>query len=495
MLTKSSVEIGVNLSEVLVGNNVTVSAVPGSLLGELSRSVRDKVNVIFGSSDYIFANKETVANAISSAAEGETVGEGKGRNYVASEHDSYMDNYLDELGVLLGNHLNFARNTVNKEINKLVDAVSSAVANYRHREAEDFFNVTYYSLPGIYSTPTIVEQITGYGNSQHLIKGGREAFDCSCVTEVEDLTELLKSGSDEEDLVLRGFLSERKAFAIRSLSNNVDEYRLSNSELLDYHLINYLLARNILNGMDFNTTEPMGSLKRKALINRDYHGASLANALTLHNTRIRVGQLLVNPIESFSYFNDKTIDLVIYEENFAKLAENGLGIEAIFGYIASTNSNSANVKVSDIVSEGKTYVDRWARTRSLYLIHLNSKRIEIFKHLLTVAFDASIHSEEHLTEAEKEFTSKDSGFIETTRKLVYDYIDNLTIDDIQDVDEVCRVIVAKHRFRFSNAFDLLNRMAELLKSDQELDPMTAGLFSACDYMVDYCLAQTQSVKI
>lgn len=495
MLTKSSVEIGVNLSEVLSSNKVQISATPGSLLGELSRSIRDKVNVTQGNSEYSFIDKDSVISAITYAAEGETVGEGKGRGYVPSEHDSYMDNYLDELGNLLGNHLNFARNTVNKEVTCLVDTVSSAVANYIHREAEDFFNVSYYSLPDIYSTPTLVDQITGYKDAHSLIKAGRTNFDCSNVTEVEDLNELLKCGSDDEDLSLRAFVSERKSFIIRSLNSNVEEFRLSNIELMDYHLVNYVFNRNLCNGMDFNTTEPIGSLKRKAQVNRDYHGASLANAIVIHNTRIKTGILLANPVPSFSYFNDNTIDLVIYEESFAKLAEAGFGIEAIFGYVASKGSDSLNVKVSDIIADGKTYVDRWSRTRSLYLVHLNSKRIDVFKHLLSVSFDATTANIENLSEAEQEFVKADPGFMDTTRKLVYNHIDSLCVEDIEHLEDICRVIVAKHRFRFSNAYDLLNRMAELLKADPELDPMTAGLFSACDYMVDYCLAQTQTTSI
>lgn len=493
MLTKSSVEIGVNLSEVLSDNKVQISATPGSLLGELSRSIRDKVNVVYGSTDYAFVDKDSVVSAITSCAEGETVGEAKGRGYVPSEHDSYMDNYLDELGNLLANHLNFARNTVNKEVNVLVEAVSGAIANYRHREAEDFFNVQYYSLPGIYSTATVVEQISSYKDSQHLVKSGRDHFDCPGLKDIEDLSELLKSGSDDEDIYLRAFVAERTSFVIHSLNDNVEEFRLSNIELMDYHLINYLFNRNIVNGMDFNTNEPIGSLKRKAQVNRDYHGASLANAIAVHNTRIKSGILLANPIQSFSYFNENTIDIIIYEESFTKLAEQGFGIEAIFGYIASSNAGSANVRVSDIVADGKTYIDRWNRTRSLYLAHLNNKRIDVFKHLLSVSFDDTIANCDSLSEAEQEFIKADPGFMDTTRKLVYEYIDSLCVEDIDHLEDICRVIVAKYRFRFSNAYDLLNRMAELLKADSELDPMTAGLFSACDYMVDYCLAQTQVV--
>lgn len=495
MLTNSSVEIGVNLSEVLASNNVHVAATPGTLLGELSNSIRNKVNVMYGSSDYIFANKDSVASAIKAGAEGEVTGESKGRSYVASEHDSYMDNYLDELGNLLSHHLNFARNVVNREINKLNDAVTSAIANYTHREAEDFFNVTYYTLPAIYHTASVVDQISSYANAQQSIKGGRDHYDCSSITEAEDLTEFLKSGDEQEDALLRGFVAERKSFIIHSLNNNVDEFRLNNIDLLDYHLINYLFNRNIVNGMDFNTTEPMGSLKRKAVSNRDYHGASLANAIALHNTRIRTGVLLAVPVSSFSYFNENTTDLVIYEENFAKLAEEGLGIESIFGYLASTNSDGSFVRVQDIVKDGKMYNERWTRTRSLYMNHLNSKRLEIFKHLLCISFDEQYSSRDKVTEAEQEFIDKDAGFFEATRKRVYEYIDSLSLTDIDDIEEITRVIVAKHRFRFSNAFDLLNRMAELLKSDESLDPMTAALFSACDYMVDYCLAQTQSVTI
>lgn len=495
MLNKASVHIGVNLSEVLLDNKCQLSALPNSLLGELSRSIRDKINVVYPD-QYSHQSLDDVQSAITVGAEGVVVGEGKGRGYEPSEHDTYIDNYIDELGTLLNNYLNFARNTVNKEVNKLSEAVSQSVNNYRHREAEDFFNVTYYSLPDLFSSETVVESISKYEGSVHLLKRGFEKMNTSSVVDVEDVCSLICIGNEDEDVHVRSFGATRKSDIIRYLNDNVEEYRLSVVQLLDYYLVNYLFYRNLSNGMDFNTSEGLGSVRNKSAINRDYFGAALFNQLSIYRNNITSGVLLAAPIGKFSYFNDSTMDVVVYEESFAKLAEEGHGIETLFGYIASTNNDGLmSVRVADIMKSAGTYLTNWNRTRSLYLIHLNNKRIDIFKHLLVVEFDQSIASRDVMTEAEQEFVDKDPAFVEHTRKLAYAYIDSLTVDDIECLDQVALTLVAKYRFRFSNAFDLLNRMSELLQADEKLDPMTAALLSACDYMVEYCLAQTQVVKV
>lgn len=495
MLNKPSVCIGVNLSEVLIDNKCQLTAIPGSLLGELSRSIRDKINVMYSDS-YAHQNLDDVQSAIVAGAEGVVVGEGKGRGYEPSEHDTYMDNYLDELGGLLNNHLNFARNTVNKEVNKLIEEVSQSISNYRHREAEDFFNVSYYALPDVFSSETVVETISRYEGSLHILKRGFEKVNVSEVSNIEDINTILYIGNEDEDIYVRTFSASRKADIVRYLNSNVEEYRLSTTQLLDYYLVNYLFYRNLSNGMEFNTSESLGALKNKAAINRDYFGAALHNQLNIYRNNIKTGVLFAAPISKFSYFNDSTMDVVIYEESFAKLAEAGHGIETVFGYIASSsNDGMTSTRIDDILKNATTYMTNWTRTRSLYLIHLNNKRIDVFKHLLSVSFDQSVASRDVVTEAEQEFIDKDSGFMEHTRKLAYSYIDTLTVDDIERLEHVALVLVAKYRFRFSNAYDLLSCMFDLMQKDPDLDPMTAALFSACDYMVDYCLAQTSIVRI
>lgn len=489
MLNRSTLDVAANLSEVLVDRGIKIVPRKGTLLGELSNSIENAGAVNYSQG---FLNLDSVKDHVDWSSRGHETGEGKYRSYAASEHDTYMDNYIDDLSRLVSGYLDFSRNVVNKEVQKLVESTLEAVSNYRHREAEDFFEVEYYKLPEAFTTYTLSEEISHYTSKTD--RGLPEPINLKSIAdeEGESFENRFLLGDIEEDVFISGWLKSLGGKVKQYILDKIEEYNLQLTDKLNYHLVNYLFYRNLANTTDINTGDSSATLKRKAVFARDYYGMQLHTAIDEYRKQIKLGRVIAtNNQLSFSYFNEGTVKLVIYEQSFAELVKSGGSIETLLGYIV-TGDSSVSVTVDELMVDGKNYNDLWSKTRALYMVHLNSKRLDIFKHTLRNCFESSI-SPERLTESELEF-SKHSEFQNETIRLGNQFIDQLRITEIEDLEKIALELVARIRFRFSNAYELLSRMRDLMASDSDMEPMEAALYSTVNYLTDYMLDQASIVK-
>lgn len=491
MLNKTTVEIGVNLGELFADRNVKIIPKANTLINELSRSIDNNLGLLAGSP---YIDVFAIKNDILDASNGSNVVVAGNQNaYTPSEHDTYMDNYIEDLAKLVSGHIDFSRNVVNKEVQKLVERVQENINSYKYREAEDFFNVVYYKLPDVLNVDVLASEIPSYANDTKSIRQGIDQINLRGLEDSENFVQFLTTGVDEEDAIIAGWFSSLGEAGKHYVVNRVEEFALDVPSAINYYLVNYLFYRALASKPDLINGESVATTTRKALNNRAYFGASLANAITNYKAVVRSGRLLASNDIIFSYFNTKQLDVVIYEESFAKLAEAGGNIETVFGYIASGSRSGSAATVADLTKGDVDYLDRWSKTRSLYLIHLNNQRLDIFKHLLRQAFEACV-AETAITEAEKEFYQANSEFAKETLVKAYAYIDSIHAEDMEGIDAIALELVAKIRFRFSNAYDILSKMQCLMANDETLEPMEAALYAVVSYLTSYCMEQVDVVQ-
>lgn len=490
MLCKSSVIIGTNLSEIMVDRGIRLVPKHLTLVSELNTAIIGKLGFkkpSAGSGDGIPYYLEESSKGEEEVVKGVT-------NYVSSSHDSYMDNYIADISKLVSGHVSFARTVVNKEINLLKEELQAGLSSYKYKEPEDFFSVNYFKLPEIYSSYLVSNEISGYAGSEKelffenmtLRKLTEEGF---------ELDKYLLTGDSEQDSFITAWLAgvgiEK---AIGYIVNYIPEYTLSVDQLLDYSLVNYLFYRNLTEKVDLDLGYTIATLRSIASGNRDYFGTKLAIVLELYNKDIRNGRILSSNTDiNFSYFNTEPLAITVYEENFHKLAEASLNIEVVFGYISS-GSGGNEVTVDQLIQSGTEYIQKWANTRSLYLISINNNRLNIFKQILSSVFMNSLTRSE-MNEDELGYLNEHSGFVDETRKLASAYIDQLHVSDIDDVCKITLELVAKIRYRFTDSYTLLNNMSEILKMSDDVEPLEAALYATCNYIVDFLMGQVDVVNM
>jgi len=486
MLSNSSVVIGTNLAEICVDRNLQLIPKKLTLLDELTAAVSNNLFTTV-------SNRELIEPAIIAASSG-IESERKGiKSYIQSSHDTIMDNYIVDLANLVTNYISFARNVVNKEVNLLKESLETALANYRYKEPEDFFNVKYYKLHEVYNSYLVENEISSYKDSSS--KYFFESMNLNKITEESfDLAKYILTGDEEQDLLIQDWFSSiGKNRAISFIIENIPEYSLSTDALLDYSLVNYLFYRNLVEKSDIDLGLTTVQLRTKATSNRDYFGNKLNVALELYRKDIRNGKILSSSSEtSFSYFNINPLNITVYEESFAKLAEGGGNIEVLFGFIVTNNTN--DVTVDHLLENKEDYQQKWMNIRSLYMIFLNNNRLNIFKQILREVFENSLNKTE-ISEEEQSFLNENPGFIDETKRLGNEYIDQLHISDINDLDTITLDLVAKIRYRFTNAYFILKEMKENLALSNDMEPLEAALFATVKYVTDYLCEQVDVVRL
>lgn len=489
MLSPSSANIGTNLAEVFVSNNIQLVPKNNTLLNELNKALSNSLLL-----PTHIVDKNFIAPSLASASQGqEEVVKGI-KSYVHSNHDTYMDNYIEDLATLVQGYISFARNVVNKEVILLKEELQEGLNSYKYKEPEEFFNIKYFKLNDIYNSFITTSEIATYADSSS--KFFYEPMTLESIrSEDFDLFRYLVIGEEEQDRLIISWLSAvTKERAISYITDKIPEYELSTDQLLDYSLVNYLFFRNLTERTDLSLGYTTATLVNKSSANRDYFGNKLFVVLELYRKDIRNGRILSsNSNTNFSYFNSQALDITVYEENLEKLAEAGLNIEVLFGYI-SAGLGDNDVSVQTLIDNAENYISKWTNTRSLYLISLNNTRLDVFKQILRERFEASLNRVSG-NEDDAKFLQENSNYIEETRKLGNAYIDQLHVSDIDNICKITLELVANIRYRYTNAMFILKEMDEILKMDEKIEPMEAALYSTIKYITDYLVEQLDIVKI
>lgn len=485
MLNALSVKIGTNLADIVTSNNIKLVPKQSTLVLELSRAL---FNNIFSKIN----NKNYIESVVLNASLGNNVTNKEITSYIESTHDTIMDNYIEELSKLVSSHISFTRNVVNKEITKLKELVQDALGSYKYKDSEDFFSISYFKLHDVFNSYIIQEEVKSYANSTNKYFYEKMPLDKLKNIENFELSTYILTGDEEQDkVILSWFNTLDKEKALNYIVNDVAEYSLGINTLLDYSLINYLFFRNLFEKNDIDLGLSSLQLKTKSSANRDYYGNKLNIALDTYFKDIRNGKLLTTNSEtSFSYFNKDPLNITIYEESFNKLAEEGCSIEVLFGYISSEGKN--DITVNKLLANKEKYINNWNNIKSLYLISINNSRLDIFKQILRTQVEATF---KEITEAEQEIFTSNTNFNNETKKLVDEYIDDLQLSEIEDIDKICLELVAKIRFRFTNAYYILREMDEILKMSNNVKPIEAALYSSIKYITDFLIEQVDIVKL
>lgn len=484
MLNLSSVQIGTNLAEIATTNNIKLVAKQSTLIQELVAAIN---NNVFSKIE----RREYVEPSLLRASTGIDVVTKNNKTYTQSNHDILMDNYQIDLSNIVSNHIAFARNVVNKEITILKEKIIEGLSSFKYKEAEDFFNITYFKMADVFASFIIENEINDYKNSS--VKYFFTPIDLNKLSNIDfDLSLYILTGDKEQDnMISSWFNSIGKDKLFSYVFDIIPEYALSANNLMNYSLINYLFYRNLLNKADLDLGLSSIQMKSKTATNRDYYGNKLAVALDMYHKEVQSGQLLTSDSEtSFSYFNNTALNITIYEENFTKMIESGCSIEVMFGFISSENRNI--ITVDELVTKKDIYLNKWNSTRNLYLISMNNNKLDIFKQIVYNKFDESIVE---LTDEEKEFSNNSQQFSSETKEKAYKYIESLQLSEIDDLNKITLDLVAQIRFRFTNSYSLLNKMTEIFKMSDDINQMEAALMSGIMYVTDHLIEQVQVVKV
>lgn len=477
MIDQNSALVGTNLAIGLLARNIDLTPVNGSLLSELSQAVMGAVRVKP-------ENMSMIEFSVVNSAGGSNISNRLGqKSYVASAHDILMDNYVPELSALVASHISFARSVVYKKMGLFTEAVNAFLSNLKVRQAEDFFNVSFFRLHDVFKTQFLDNEMsisTVRRESPEVINFGdalNEEFDL--------LTYLMVGDAETDELVKSWFAAEGKDKLLSYIKTSLPEYSMSLDQRLSYYLINYLFYRNLGIKQDLAAGLSTLQLVSRSTVNRDYNLEQLRLTLMVYNTKIKTGDIITPESNvKFSHLSDRTFDITLFSESYDKAIEQGGSIDAIFGYIAKYGKTDLNI--SALVAQKEELERAWSNTRALYASYLMKNkefiRIELKRVLIEVL-------EQDETDDEKEFQQNNKGYREETQTLINAYLDDLSVSELENINTIAFVTIAKIAYRYTKAHSIIGDMLEIQAVNPKIDIKEAAHAAATNYITDFLVEQ------
>jgi hypothetical protein len=402
-----------------------------------------------------------------------------------------MDSYIEDLQSVVEKHLQFSRNVVNSQVTLFQEKIQSDISNFNYKDVHDFFSVRYYKPEPIFANHFLLEELQGYESIKTTAKGNLNTKVLHTLPDF-NLVSYLKTGIQEYDEDIVNFINAITVpKALEYIASQVDEFSMPINVALEYACVNYLFYRNLSVNTDIQLAKSLVELRQESANSRDYFAVRLN--MLLDSYRVSVKNLVLFTTDSdfkFSYHATSPIKLTILQESFDAFAEEGGNIDMLFGYIASNNA-SYDVTASDILIAKDKFLSAWDSVKTLYTISINNSKLDMFRMLVTNCFDSSLME---LTEEEKEYIGTNNAYTEETKKLGYEFIDNLELSDMSCIEDIALELVAGIRFRFSSSYYLLSKMKNYLEINDDIDPMEAALYASVDYMVKYLVDQISIIK-
>lgn len=482
MLNKNACQLGTNLALMLLEKNRDLTPARGTLLHELVNTSYRSINP-----NTMPETLEFLPSYISDCSQGFFQDEKNGQKaYQCSSHDALMDNYIETISKLVANHVQYARSVVYPKVQYLAEAVTAALKQHEVQQPEDFFSVSVYCLPEVFSSELVEDEVLGFsaGSAANHVMNFGEA-----VTDGFDLLAYLKTGDTDKDALIANWFGSVEPDKLNGYLFGGKphlEAALALHELIEYSFINFLFYRSLAFRQDLTSGLSVIQLVTRASDNRDYFARSLRAGLESYKLQIKQGVILSASSDvAFSYLSNKRFGITLYQESFEKAAAEGATIEQVFGFISQYASVGLTAEM--LKNEGANYAAAWNTVRGLYLTHITSHRDSALKMALKLNVTEAIYH--NLSEEETAFFQESPGFEQETAKMVNAYVDNLDTGCLERTQDIYIDLIAGIAYRHSSAARIIREMVSLMKEDTTIESSQAALLSTVKYVTDYLIEE------
>lgn len=178
------------------------------------------------------------------------------------------------------------------------------------------------------------------------------------------------------------------------------------------------------------------------------------------------------------------INRVIYQDWLTK----GGSVDVLLGLLVSGVQVYGATAILDKID---SYKNMWTNylAGSVYTNELQLKQNTIRWIEAEVAVALS-----NPTELEKEYFSKNPSARELVMQKVTKEIEHLSHNLLTDLEHTALHIIAKARFYYTAAYDILGEMVALIKKNPNMDPREAGTLATIKYVVQYLMLQVVACK-
>lgn len=490
MLRKTSIDLGVNLAVIAHGSKIQLSSVANTLMSTLTANTMYNLPNLGYLSETADQDFTQLKNMIESAASGTStrVTAGSPPSYAQSSHDTLMDNYIPEYAKLISQHVVYARSVVYREMENFIEQMRAHASSIAMKQPEDLFQISYVNKHDVFGLGIFDNEVAPFKDRS--FAGAAFNYRVGVFTPEFDLLSAILTGDSSDDELIKSWFAENGQDKLMGYMTASDTFvnNLTNPlELMNYHLVNFLFFRGVVNDPKLPIGLSVTALTSLATENRNAHASGLGNAIDQFEAYLRSGALTLSTgFGSFSYMSDKGVPVCVIESNFAQAAEKGLTLEHIFGHIA--RSGTATLTIESALAQADELMETWTRQRSLYGVYMSQRRHTLLREAMVYTIRLILDTPAH-TEAMAEIHGSQPANKATSVELCEAYLKTLSVNEIEDFSKVALNTIAKIVHRHSNAHEIISGMMEVIEREPTVDPTRAVTVSIVRYLTDYLMAQ------
>lgn len=476
MIQAQSFNTAVAFSQQLASKGRVAVALPGTVMSELVRLSSPVFTQPLTNSDDVLS----VGTMMQSVTEGTLES--------PTQHSLELDAYIKDLSKLVCAHVAYAKNVIRPHVTEFAEAVVAYQSNNRPKLAGDNFQLQTLRMPAVLKDESFLDSLSYYKDKSVLTPDLHFALQPKSK---EELMELVLTGSDRVDRQITEWLSHQHGdfllgiwgtfFTTTQVSPGVgvvsfeDVGRLNAFERADCALAVYLLARKITDQVQ-STTIPLGAYKNIAQQYTDYAGAQLVDALKRIALMIKTKALIV------------TVDSAkrcakLNGEVYGAWLDAGNTPEIILGLIVSGNQPSSAALIDQ---NAEDYKRQWNSYVTFYDTSEANKSHQYLKDFVVQSFAESLKNRD---DVEQDFVLKNPAHLQNVLKRVQQEVDNLRTGDFKDPYTLALCLVAKHRFYYTSAYQILSDIHQAGVTNPNVDVREAALLAVINYVADYLAAQ------
>lgn len=414
-----------------------------------------------------------------------------------AQHSRKQMAMVEDLGPSITAHISFARNVVAP----MVIELGTKLQNFRDHQAPlspiSFFDVQACEIPAILKDEAFVAgDLLSYQDVQ-LQDHEWVSFSFPALQN-QSCLDFINLGSDRLNELLgkwamslpEGYLDNvhKATFEKGDVKDNwqYELYLLSGQNSNPYTILNlslatYLIAKKYM--VQPAAIPDMTNARYKEVVRQiiDYAATRLWGAIKTIARQTNSGVMVVEA-------NVREKRVVVHKDLYATWLAEGNCPEILLGMLTS---GKVQYSMRTIAENKAELLRDWEQYVSLAQADI---KIELRQRFMQFAEAEAVLGLQELSELEQEYLNDNPNHRTVAAKRIKEQVEYLGHRIMDDPMHTALHLVAKGRFAFTSAYDILQGMEQAAKDNPEIDPREAALLSAIDYIGHYLADQLKITK-
>lgn len=403
---------------------------------------------------------------------------------MASEHSMEMGALVDQLGELVTSHISYAKNTVRPLVVKFAETLQQFQEMNKAPDASSSFNVIQINVPDVLLDSTFLGSIEYYDGKSILAPS--KTINLPSKSE-EEVKELLSTGTTRVDNLINEWVLSIPQGKLQDIWNSffgsgggnmyfTSVQSTNHFEAAHVALAVLLISNKLFNEVSAGSNESLSGYKSIIGEYREWAGALLSSCLKRIAGSVKNKQLVIS-------MDAQNRSAVVNGVTYSEWLKEGGKPEVIFGMIAGGRFISQRSEIDEKASELES---GWYSYCSYYKTIEANLKFSQFKDQLLNQFISSYVDQD---EVEKDYLLKNPSIKEASLELYKKEILGMKSSDMADIYQLALNAIAKCRFGYTSAFQILSDINEVGKLNPNIDVREAALLAAVNYLSTYVASQ------